>query len=109
MPGKPGRGYILLTDRDDVVTVLRPFSPGDRIGPFPGIGEVVVRAAIPTGHKVAIRPVKAGDPVHKYGEVIGRAKRDIVPGDHVHTHNIEGLRGRGDLSRAAARAGEGGA
>ena len=28
--------------------------------------------------------------------VIDRAIEDIEPGEHVHIHNIEGIRGRGD-------------
>jgi len=37
-----------------------------------------------------------GEPVIKYGEVIGRATKDIGEGTHAHVHNIESLRGRGD-------------
>ena len=33
----------------------------------------------------------------KYGESIGRASRDIQKGDYVHVHNLEAMRGRGDL------------
>ena len=34
--------------------------------------------------------------MRKYGEVIGAATRDIRVGEHVHVHNVEGKRGRGD-------------
>lgn len=43
---------------------------------------------IPSGHKFAIREVKQGRPVRRYGQVIGFATRDIVVGDHVHVHNL---------------------
>lgn len=33
----------------------------------------------------------------KYGESIGAASSDIKKGDYVHIHNLEALRGRGDL------------
>ena len=33
----------------------------------------------------------------KYGESIGRASADIRKGEYVHIHNLEALRGRGDL------------
>ncbi len=33
----------------------------------------------------------------KYGECIGAASCDIKKGDYVHVHNLEALRGRGDL------------
>lgn len=46
------------------------------------------RQRIPAGHKVAIRPVAPGQPVLKYGQVIGQATAEIQPGDHVHSHNL---------------------
>jgi len=49
---------------------------------------VVTRAPIPAGHKVALVSVAAGEQVVKFGQTIGRASRDIAPGDHVHTHNL---------------------
>lgn len=49
------------------------------------------------GHKFAIENIKEGENIVKYGAVIGRATRDIDKGRHVHVHNIESIRGRGDL------------
>ncbi|MCP5025617.1 MAG: altronate dehydratase, partial [Actinomycetia bacterium] len=43
---------------------------------------------IPSGHKVATRPVAAGQPVRRYGQIIGFATVPMGPGDHVHTHNL---------------------
>ena len=40
------------------------------------------------GHKYARRLIKAGEDVIKYGMPIGRATRDIAPGEHVHVHNL---------------------
>ena len=57
----------------------------------------LVKEAIPFGHKVAIRNITAGEKIIKYGEVIGEATVDIMPGQHVHVHNLVGCRGRGDL------------
>jgi len=52
-------------------------------------GEPVVAAeAIPFGHKMATRAIAAGEPVLKYGQVIGAATRDIAAGTHVHLHNL---------------------
>ncbi|MCW1914894.1 altronate dehydratase family protein [Luteolibacter sp. GHJ8] len=45
-------------------------------------------AAIPAGHKAALRPIAAGDPVIKYGFPIGIASIAIAAGDHVHVHNV---------------------
>lgn len=43
---------------------------------------------ISLGHKVAARPIAAGDAVLKYGMEIGRATADIPAGAHVHVHNL---------------------
>ena len=40
------------------------------------------------GHKYAIKPIKAGENVVKYGMPIGHATCDIAVGDHVHVHNV---------------------
>jgi altronate hydrolase len=40
------------------------------------------------GHKLALRPICKGEPVYKYGQVIGFASKDIARGDHVHVHNV---------------------
>lgn len=50
------------------------------------------RAAIPLGHKVAVRAIKAGQGVMKYGSSIGVASADIKAGDHVHVHNLKSSR-----------------
>lgn len=60
-------------------------------------GSVVAKVPIPYGHKIALVAVARGASIIKYGQVIGRATADIAPGDHVHVHNLESLRGRGDL------------
>ena len=78
---------LLLLSPDDTVFVLR-----DQIA----AGEVVLVAgravtfaqALGLGHKIARLRVAAGDKVIKYGAPIGRASRDIAPGDHVHLHNL---------------------
>ena len=46
---------------------------------------------------MAARAIAAGEPVLKYGEVIGLASQDIAPGQWVHVHNVESARARGDL------------
>jgi altronate dehydratase small subunit len=57
---------------------------------------ISVSERIPFGHKFAIKPIKTGDPVIKYGETIGLATKEIRTGQHVHVHNLESCRGRGD-------------
>src|SRR5207249_1495983 len=40
------------------------------------------------GHKVALKAIKRGQPISKYGQVIGFAGEDIPAGGHVHVHNV---------------------
>jgi altronate dehydratase small subunit len=59
--------------------------------------EITVHGNVPYGHKIALYDLKKGDHIMKYGECIGAASTDIKKGDYVHVHNLEALRGRGDL------------
>ncbi len=51
--------------------------------------EVKVLTDIPLGHKIALRDLKQGDTVIKYGHDIGRVTADIKAGEHVHIHNLK--------------------
>jgi altronate dehydratase len=86
---------LAITPRDNVATALEPIAPG-AIVHIADLNVVAVDA-IPRGHKLALRPIPCGDHVVKYGSAIGTALCDIVPGAHVHTHNVVSSRGRGDL------------
>lgn len=48
---------------------------------------VVVTQKIPAGHKVAVRPIAEGEPVRKFGQIIGFASTAVAVGEHVHVHN----------------------
>ncbi|WP_298030430.1 UxaA family hydrolase [uncultured Desulfovibrio sp.] len=61
--------------------------------------QVTARENIPFGFKVALADIPAGDDIIKYGEIIGKASRNIMAGECVHVHNVEGKRGRGDQQR----------
>ena len=86
---------LQLAERDTVVTALEDLEAGIELPRSDG-RVIVLREEVPFGHKVALTRIDAGDSVYKYGEVIGRATRDIEPGEWVHTHNCESTRGRGD-------------
>jgi altronate hydrolase len=49
---------------------------------------ITVQGLVPPGHKLAVRAIAPGEPVLRYGQVIGHATQDIAPGQHVHTHNL---------------------
>ncbi len=53
-----------------------------------GASRVVIGTPIPSGHKVALHPIARGEPVRRYGQIIGFATQSINPGEHVHTHNM---------------------
>ncbi len=57
--------------------------------------KVTSNMEIPAGHKMALRDIKAGEQVIKYGCPIGNAKEDIKKGDWIHVHNVK--TGLGDL------------
>jgi altronate hydrolase len=71
---------------DDVGLVVGDVGRGTLVRTAAGV--VTAIDDIPAGHKVAVRAVAAGAPVHKYGEVIGIARADIPAGAHVHLHNL---------------------
>ena len=59
---------------------------------------IILQSNINFGHKAAIKDIKKGSPIYKYGEEMGVAIEDISLGEHVHVHNVVGQRGRGDLN-----------
>ncbi len=87
---------IRIDRSDTVATAVEAVAAGETVT-ITGAGEtvsLVAAEAVPQGHKLALAAIAAGDRVMKYGEVIGRATAAIAPGAHVHSHNLEGLRGR---------------
>lgn len=58
---------------------------------------ITVHGDVPYGHKIALRDIVPGERIMKYGECIGAASHPISKGDYVHVHNLDALRGRGDL------------
>ncbi|MDE2134429.1 MAG: altronate dehydratase [Alphaproteobacteria bacterium] len=77
-------GVIRLHPSDNVVVAARSLPAGTKIAPE----KLTMLDAIPFGHKIATRAIAAGEPVRKYGQVIGVATQDIAPGTHVHVHNV---------------------
>lgn len=83
-----------INSKDNVATCLRPVKQGETI--TVGSVSVVATMDIPVFHKIAIADIPVGGLCYKYGEIIGDATQAIAAGDHVHIHNIESTRGRGD-------------
>jgi altronate hydrolase len=81
------RPLIRLHEADNVLIARESLALGQQIE-VDGTA-VRMRAQIPGGHKVAAARISRGEKVRKYDMVIGLASRNIEPGDHVHSHNIE--------------------
>ncbi|MEN9854916.1 MAG: hypothetical protein RL186_791 [Pseudomonadota bacterium] len=76
---------LRLVTTDDVGVALVAIKAGEALGQT----GIVAREAIQSGHKIALRHIFRGEEVRKYGASIGRASTDILPGAHVHTHNLD--------------------
>lgn len=67
---------------DDVAVAVEAVKKGEAV-----LG-ITAREDIPAGHKLALRPIQAGETVLKYGMPIGHATRPIAAGEWVHAHNL---------------------
>ena len=65
---------------------LEPLKAGETFSY--GAGEITLKEDLPMGHKAALREIRKGEAVIKYGYPIGEATADIPAGAHVHTHNL---------------------
>lgn len=91
---------IVLHRLDNVGTLIDPGRAGEACAlQGEGSGEIHLTQDVPFGHKVCIRDTGRDGEVVKYGQVIGRASRALKVGEHVHVHNVESARGRGDQER----------
>ena len=90
---------IMIKEQDNVATALRDIQPNEEItvGMGDEVKAFVVQEFISYGHKFSVKDIALGEKILKYGEVIGQATKEIRAGTHAHIHNIESLRGRGDL------------
>jgi len=83
------RKAILLDDRDDVATALKPLQKGESVSVEVAgrCVEVELLDEIPFGHKLALRDIAPGEPVLKYGLPIGKTLEAVRAGNWVHVHN----------------------
>ena len=89
--------FIVIDTKDNVATALIPLTTGELLSVDSSSSVIITLLRdIPFGHKFALKDIMKGTPLIKYGETIGSATEYIKKGDHVHIHNVEGLRGRGD-------------
>ena len=91
---------LKVNDKDNVATIFAEVKAGMQVEvrDKKGNSEIItVMGDIPYGHKFAIIDINIDEEIYKYGEEIGIATRDIKKGDYVHVHNLDSMRGRGDL------------
>lgn len=86
---------------DTVATLLGDAAAGEEV--TVGGSHLTARQAIARGHKIALAPIVAGAGVIKYGFPIGKARRTIAAGEHVHSDNLAtALSERSDYAFAAS-------
>lgn len=78
--------FLLLHPADNTLVARANVPAGTEVQTE--TGTMRLTRAIPMAHKIARRPIAAGDAVLKYGMPIGVATVDIAAGAHVHVHNI---------------------
>ena len=74
---------VRLSPQDNVVVAVDNFEPGAVLY------GVTVKARVPRGHKMALVDIPKGQPVLKFGQIIGFASKDISAGEWIHEHNVE--------------------
>ena len=78
---------LQINKLDNVAVALKDLAKGDivSVNDF----TVTVQEDIPSGHKIALKNIAAGENIIKYSFPIGHADGAIAPGSHVHTHNLK--------------------
>jgi altronate hydrolase len=87
MAAAPLSDYAVhLRPQDNIAVATRSIPAGTELR-FDG-ATLRLPGAVRMGHKFAVRTMREGDAVYKYGQIIGFASRFIYPGEHVHVHNV---------------------
>ncbi len=73
---------LRLDDADNVVVAIDAVAAGAMTSEG-----IAARERVMKGHKMAARPISTGEPIRKFGQIIGFASKDIAAGEWVHEHN----------------------
>jgi len=89
---------VVINPGDNVATAVTNLSAGSTVSFFMGqnVEKLTLNDPIPLGHKFALQDLALGQEIIKYGESIGSTLSPVVKGSHVHVHNMQSNRGRGD-------------
>lgn len=84
------RTAFVISQQDNVATALQPLEPGDvRLLGEARAASITVTETIPRGHKLALRDIREGENIIKYGIPIGHATRAVRKGSWVHLHVMQ--------------------
>lgn len=88
------KNALVIDNRDTVAVIINPVEKGEKVyyEMDKTLGKIISASDIEIYHKIAIKEMRKGDPVIKYGEHIGIAASNISVGEHVHVHNVESHR-----------------
>src|SRR3954464_13262727 len=78
---EPNPRVLRLDRRDNVLVAVTEVPASSRVDGVAAVQD------IPAGHKLAASPIASGEPVRKFGQIIGFASQPIRAGEHVHEHN----------------------
>ena len=86
LPPTADTAVIHLSAKDNIAIARAPLAAGQKVR-LEG-REITLLDAVPMGHKVALEAIPAGGSIVRYGQIMGRARTAIQPGNHVHVHNV---------------------
>ena len=87
-PSQPTDPRLLqIAPTDNVAVATTTIASGESVM-IDGV-TIALDRTIPSGHKLALAPIVAGEKIIKYGLPIGVATANIDVGEHVHTHNLK--------------------
>ena len=88
MPAVPLKSVAVhLRPTDNIAVAAKSIPAGTEVQ-FDG-RLITLPGVVRMGHKFAVQPISEGDPILKYGQIIGFAARDVAIGEHVHVHNVK--------------------
>src|SRR5262249_33954856 len=77
---------VHLRPQDNVAIAARHLQAGQEV--HCNGQSLTLAGRVGLGHKLALRDIKKGEAIYKYGQIIGSASQDIPAGSHVHLHNV---------------------
>ncbi len=87
--------HFIVHDKDDTVgvVVVETVKAGETLTGWVLADDSTIKIkaldAVPLGHKIALKDIKKGETVLKYGHDIGMASAAIGKGKHAHIHNMK--------------------